>query len=254
MLTRRVIPCLDVLNGRVVKGKKFKNLVDVGDPVEFAAKYSDAGADELVLLDISASLEERGPFFTMVEQVARRISIPLTVGGGIRSLEDILALLRSGADKVSLNTVLDSDPGLLSRAAKMVGSQALVAAIDAQRWEKGWIVHVKSGTQETGHDCLSWACRVVQSGAGELLVTSIDRDGMKKGYDIELLENLSRLVKVPVVASGGAGTKEHLMEALKFGKADAVLAASMFHFNEISIRELKEYLSSEGLPVRIWKN
>ncbi len=251
MLTRRIIPCLDVLDGRVVKGKKFQKLTDVGDPVELAARYSDEGADEIVLLDISASLEFRKPFFDLVADVAKHVAIPLTVGGGIRSLDDIISLLRCGADKVSLNTVLTDDPFLLGRAAERVGTQALVAAIDVQRRNGSWTVHVKSGTEQTGRDALAWAKTVVDHGAGELLITSIDHDGMKQGYDVELLAKLSTLVKVPIVASGGAGTVQHLLDALSLGRADAVLAASIFHFKEISIIQLKQFLSAEGLPVRL---
>ncbi|MBI1804974.1 MAG: imidazole glycerol phosphate synthase subunit HisF [Ignavibacteriae bacterium] len=251
MLTKRIIPCLDILNGRVVKGKKFRQLRDVGNPVELAARYSDEGADELVILDISASLEGRKPFVDVVMAVARKIAIPLTVGGGIRTLDDILTLLRCGADKVSLNTILTRDPSLLTRAAEIVGNQALVAAIDAKRSDGSWIVRVKSGTEETRHDAIRWAQTVVENGAGELLVTSIDKDGMKEGYDLELLSTLHRTVKVPVIASGGAGTKEHILDALRIGKADAVLAASLFHYNELSIAHLKHYLQEEGVPIRL---
>jgi cyclase len=250
MLTRRIIPCLDVLNGRVVKGRKFENLIDVGDPVELAARYSAEGADEIVLLDISATLEERAPFYHIIEEVAKRVAIPLTVGGGIRTVEDIIGVLRRGADKVSLNTVLTQDETLLAAAAERVGSQALVAAIDARRQNGGWVIKTKSGTQATGIDAIVWAKKVVADGAGEILITSIDSDGMKGGYDIELLKALSLVVRVPVVASGGAGSKEHMLEALKTGNADAVLAASVFHFGEIGILELKEYLRGEGMPVR----
>ncbi len=251
MLTRRIIPCLDVRDGRVVKGKKFKSLIDVGDPIELAARYSDEGADELVLLDISASLQDRRPFFQIVERVAGRITIPLTVGGGIRTVEDILTLLRSGADKVSLNTILNSEPQILTAASAIVGSQALVAAIDAQRWNGGWSVFVRSGTEPTVHNAIEWARTVVRFGAGELLVTSIDSDGMKKGYDLDLLHRLSETVNVPVIASGGAGHKSHMKDALLTGNADAILAASMFHFQELSIIQLKQYLRGEGIPVRL---
>ncbi len=251
MLTRRIIPCLDILKGRVVKGKRFRELTDVGDPVELAERYSDEGADELVILDISASLEARKPFFAVVEQVARRVAIPLTVGGGITALDDILSLLRCGADKVSLNTILTRDPGILQPAAERVGSQALVAAIDAERSRDSWIVRRKSGTEATPYDAIEWARTVVEHGAGELLVTSIDSDGMKRGYDIDLLARLREAVHVPIVASGGAGKKEHLRDALLLGKADAVLAASIFHYREMSIAELKHYLASEGIPVRL---
>jgi len=251
MLTRRIIPCLDVLNERVVKGKQFRQLIDVGDPVELAARYSEEGADELVLLDISATLEERRPFFDVVKNVARRVAIPLTVGGGIRSLEDILLLLQCGADKVSLNTVLTEKPELLVEAAERVGSQALVGTIDARKTSNGWTVRTTSGTRSTALDVLEWARVLVGRGAGELLVTSIDMDGMKSGYDLALLRLLAEQISVPLIASGGAGSKEHIADALNTGKADAVLAASIFHFNEISITDLKQYLHSQGIPVRL---
>jgi cyclase len=251
MLTRRIIPCLDVLERRVVKGVKFENLVDVGDPVELAARYSDEGADELVLLDISASLEARTTFVDIVEQVARRVAIPLTVGGGIRSLDDILRLLRHGADKVSLNSILTKDPELLTRASDRVGCQALVGAIDAVRSNGSWGVRILSGTRATGLDALEWARTLVERGAGELLVTSMDSDGTKGGYDTSLLRRLTEVVTVPIVASGGAGNMQHVLEALTVGKADAVLAASIFHFNEILIPELKQYLNSHGVAIRL---
>jgi imidazole glycerol-phosphate synthase subunit HisF len=251
MLTRRIIPCLDVLNKRVVKGVQFQKLVDVGDPVDLAAKYSDEGADEIVLLDISATLEKRKPFLDVVERIARRVAIPLTVGGGIRSLEDILVLLRQGADKVSLNSILARDPSILTRASERVGCQALVGAIDAVRKNGGWTVRIVSGTQETRIDALEWARTLAASGAGELLVTSMDMDGTKLGYDVELLSRLADEVNIPIVASGGAGTREHILDALKTGKADAVLAASIFHFNEIPINELKQYLRGKGIAIRI---
>lgn len=251
MLTRRIIPCLDVLDRRVVKGKRFRNLVDAGDPVQLAAKYSEEGADELVLLDISASLEKRKPFIDIVEKVAEQVAIPLTVGGGIRTLDDILVVLRHGADKVSLNSVLARDPFLLSRAAERVGCQALVGAIDAEKHNGSWRVRIMSGTQETRYDVLEWAEMLVQRGAGELLVTSMDNDGTKAGYDIELLKQLEDAMHVPIIASGGAGSKEHILDALRNGKADAVLAASIFHFNEIPIHELKQYLLAQGIPVRL---
>jgi cyclase len=251
MLTKRVIPCLDIRDGRVVKGKRFENLVDVGDPASLAARYSDEGADELVILDISASLQGRRPFFEIVRAVAREVAIPLTVGGGIRTIDDITELLHSGADKVTLNTVLVDDPRLLSRAAERVGSQALVASIDATGTNGGRGVRVKSATQETRLDAVEWGRQLVSYGAGELLVTSIDRDGMKSGYDCDLLRALHESVRVPIVASGGAGTKEHILDALEVGKADAVLAASIFHFGEIPIRELKVFLKSRGVAVRI---
>jgi cyclase len=251
MLTKRVIPCLDIREGRVVKGRQFEGLVNVGDPATLAARYSTEGADELVILDISATLQERRPFFEIVRTVARNIAIPLTVGGGIRSVEDITELLRAGADKVTLNSVLAADPGLLSRAAERVGSQALVASIDATRENGGWRVRTKSATQETSLDAVEWGRQLVSRGAGELLITSIDRDGMKAGYDCELLREVHEAVRVPVVASGGAGTREHVLEALQTGKADAVLAASIFHFEEIPIPELKLFLRSRGVAVRL---
>ena len=251
MLTRRIIPCLDVLNGRVVKGRQFRNLVDVGDPVDLAARYSAEGADEIVLLDISATIEGRRPFFNTVTKVAKSVAIPLTIGGGIKNQEDILELLHCGADKVTLNTILTQDPDLLGKAAHRFGSQALVAAIDVQRSNGSWRVHVKSGMQDADRDALVWARTVVARGAGEILVTSIDMDGTKSGYDVELLRRMSEEVRVPVVASGGAGSRQHILEALKSGKADAVLAASIFHFNETSINELKNFLRNEGIPVRL---
>ena len=251
MLMKRIIPCLDILDGRVVKGRRFENLIDAGDPVRLAGRYSSEGADELVMLDISASLEKRRPFFEIVRRVAREVAIPLTIGGGIRSIDDITELLWCGADKVTLNTVLVENPWLLTEAADRVGSQALVASIDAKKGTEGWTVRVKSGTEQTRFDAVEWAARLVGYGAGELLVTSIDRDGMKTGYDCELLRAISEAVRVPVVASGGAGTKEHILEALERGNADAVLAASIFHFDEISIRELKVFLESRKIPVRL---
>jgi cyclase len=256
MLTRRIIPCLDVLNGRVVKGRKFENLIDVGDAVAFASRYSAEGADELVVLDISATLEGRKPFYHIVEQIAEHVSIPLTVGGGIRSIDEIVTLLHCGADKVSLNTILTEDPDILPIAADRVGTQALVAALDVKRAANGkdsprWVIKTKSGTLYTELDALQWAETVVQRGAGELLVTSIDHDGMKEGYDVEFLSLLSTRVKVPVIASGGAGSKKHILDALVRGKADAVLAASIFHFNEIPIPKLKQYLAGMGVPMRL---
>ena len=251
MLMKRIIPCLDILDGRVVKGRRFENLIDAGDPAELAARYSSEGADELVMLDISASLEGRKPFFETVRKVAREVAIPLTTGGGIRSVDDILELLLCGADKVTLNTVLVENPGLLTEAAERVGSQALVASIDATRVMDGWKVRVKSGTLQTSLDAVGWVRRLVECGVGELLITSIDRDGMKTGYDCKLLRAVSDSVRVPIVASGGAGTKEHILDALEEGKADAVLAASIFHFDNIPIRDLKLFLASRNIPVRL---
>jgi cyclase len=251
MLTKRIIPCLDILEGRVVKGKQFVNLVDAGDPVELAARYSGEGADELVILDISATLENRKPFFDLVQRIAQAVAIPLTVGGGMRTLDDIVTVLRCGADKVSLNTILIERPEILAEASERVGTQALVAALDAKADDGTWFIKIRSGTQQTPVNAIDWAKKVVEFGAGELLVTSIDRDGMKMGYDCQLLKKLSDSVRVPIIASGGAGRKEHLLEALRDGSADAVLAASIFHFGEISIRNLKEFLRDKNVPVRL---
>jgi imidazole glycerol-phosphate synthase subunit HisF len=251
VLTKRIIPCLDVKDGRTVKGTRFVNLRDAGDSVELAARYSEEGADELVLLDISASKEERKIFRKVIEDVARTIRIPFTVGGGISTVDDILRVLDAGADKVSLNTAIVSNPSLLDAAAEKVGSQSIVAAIDAKRHNSSWLVYIKGGSEVTGLDAVRWAGDVVKRGAGELLVTSMDRDGTKEGYDLELLETISGKVEVPVVASGGAGTMRHLKDALVIGKADAVLAASIFHYREMTIADLKKYLQKNGVPVRL---
>lgn len=251
MLTKRIIPCLDVKDGRTVKGTQFVNLRDAGDSVELASRYSDEGADELVLLDISASQEGRKTFHKVVEDVAKAIQIPFTVGGGVSTVEDVMRVLDAGADKVSLNTAIVTNPYLLDAAAAKVGSQSIVAAIDAKRHEDSWLVYVKGGTVPTRLDAIWWAKEAVDRGAGELLVTSMDRDGTKEGYDIELLNTISRTVTVPVIASGGAGELVHLKEAIVDGKADAVLAASIFHFKEITLADIKQYLSENGVPVRL---
>jgi imidazole glycerol-phosphate synthase subunit HisF len=251
MLTKRIIPCLDVKDGRTVKGTQFVNLRDAGDSVELASRYSDEGADELVLLDISASQEGRKTFHKVVQDVAKAIQIPFTVGGGVSTVEDVMRVLDAGADKVSLNTAIVTNPYLLDAAAEKVGSQSIVAAIDAKRHEDSWLVYVKGGTVPTRLDAIWWAKEAVDRGAGELLVTSMDRDGTKEGYDIELLDTISRTVTVPVIASGGAGELVHLKEAIVDGKADAVLAASIFHFKEITLADIKQYLSENGVPVRL---
>jgi len=251
MLTRRIIPCLDILDGRVVKGTKFKNLVDAGEPIELASRYSAEGADELVLLDISATIEGRKPFFETVARVAQKVAIPLTIGGGIRTLEDILELLRRGADKVTLNTILLQENGLLKEASARVGSQALVASVDCRRSDDSWEVFTRSGTHDARRDAITWAKTVVAHGAGEILVTSIDRDGTKSGYDVALLRKITDAVCVPIVASGGAGSVEQIADALILGNADAVLAASIFHFQHIRIGDLKRDLSGKGIPVRL---
>lgn len=251
MLTKRIIPCLDVKDGRTVKGKNFLQLRDAGDPVELAARYSEEGADELVFLDISATLEGRKTFLQMVERVAEAIQIPFTVGGGISTIDDAGRALDAGADKVSLNSAALARPSFIDEASKRVGSQSVVVAIDVKRSNENWTVWTKAGTEATGKDALLWAEEVVQRGAGELLVTSMDRDGTTAGYDVELLKAISDRVSVPLVASGGAGSKEHLRDAILLGHADAVLAASIFHYNKISISDLKSFLHNNNIPVRI---
>lgn len=252
MLTKRIIPCLDVTAGRVVKGVNFVNLRDAGDPVELAAFYDREGADELVFLDITASSDGRAILLDVVRRTAEQVFIPFTVGGGLRTLEDIRAILAAGADKVSLNTAAVRDPGLVARAAGRFGSQCIVVAIDARRVGPGkWEVYVHGGRTPTGIDAVAWARRVEELGAGEILLTSMDRDGTKDGYDLELTRAVAKVVRIPVIASGGAGTLEHLAQGLREGRADAVLAASIFHFGEYSIRQAKEYLKSRGIPVRM---
>lgn len=251
MYAKRVIPCLDVKNGRVVKGVSFVNLRDAGDPVECAVAYDKKGADELVLLDITATHEGRGTMVDIVTRVAKSIFIPFTVGGGIRTTEDFKELLRAGADKISINSAAVRNPDLINEAAKKFGSQCVVCAIDAKRRaEGGWEVYLNGGRLPTGIDAVEWAKEAVSRGAGEILLTSMDCDGQKTGYDIELTKAVSEVVGVPVIASGGAGALEHFYDALTVGKADAVLAASLFHFNEIPIADLKAYLKEQGIPVR----
>lgn len=251
MTARRLIPCLDVHAGRVVKGVNFVNLRDAGDPVALARAYDAAGADELVFLDITATHEARGILYDVVRRTADEVFIPLTVGGGLRTVDDIRAMLLAGADKVSLNSAALATPTLVSDAAREFGSQAVVVAVDARRTERGtWEVFTHGGRRDTGRDALAWAQEAVARGAGELLVTSMDRDGTGEGYDLELLAALADAVNVPVIASGGAGTLQHLADALLVGRADAVLAASMFHFGTYSLAEAKSYLRATGLPVR----
>lgn len=251
-LTKRIIPCLDVKEGRVVKGIKFINLRDAGDPVAVAAGYDRAGADELVFLDITASWEKRKIILDVVKKTAQVVFIPLTVGGGIRSLSDIRQLLQAGADKVSLNTAAVKNPDLVAKASLKFGRQCIVVAIDAQRTKKGqWKVYINGGRTPTGLDVLTWAKRVENLGAGEILLTSMDRDGTKEGYDLELTRVISQAVKIPVIASGGAGSREHFYQVIKFGKADAVLAASLFHYGELTIKEVKRYLGQKGIPIRM---
>ncbi|MGN0571374.1 MAG: imidazole glycerol phosphate synthase subunit HisF [Candidatus Fimenecus sp.] len=251
MYAKRVIPCLDVKNGRVVKGVSFVNLRDAGDPVECAVAYDKKGADELVLLDITATHEGRGTMVDIVTRVAKSIFIPFTVGGGIRTTDDFKELLRAGADKISVNSAAVRNPDLINEAAQKFGSQCVVCAIDAKRRaEGGWEVYLNGGRLPTGIDAVAWAKEAVSRGAGEILLTSMDCDGQKTGYDIELTKAVSESVGVPVIASGGAGALEHFYDALTVGKADAVLAASLFHFNEIPIVDLKVYLQKQGIPVR----
>ena len=253
MFTKRIIPCLDVHNGRVVKGVNFVNLRDAGDPVEIAADYDKAGADEIVFLDITASSDARKTVVDMVRRVAENVFIPFTVGGGIRTVEDFKVLLREGADKISINSSAINRPELISEAADKFGSQCVVVAIDARRRAdgSGWNIYKNGGRVDVGIDAVEWAEKVCRMGAGEILLTSMDCDGTKAGYDIELTRSIAEAVSVPVIASGGAGTKEHFYEALTEGKADAALAASLFHYKELEIRELKEYLKEKGLSVRL---
>ena len=251
MYAKRIIPCLDVKNGRVVKGTEFLRLRDAGDPVQAAVGYDAQGADELVFLDITASSDARNIVLGMVQKVAERIFIPFTVGGGIRSIADFTALLRAGADKVSVNSAALQRPELIREAAEKFGSQCVVCAIDAKRRPGGgWTVYRDGGRIDTGRDAVKWAAEAASLGAGEILLTSMDRDGTKSGYDLELTSAVSRGVPIPVIASGGAGRTEDFYDAFTSGGADAVLAASLFHFGEVKIPELKEYLSSRGIPVR----
>jgi len=251
MLAKRIIPCLDVDKGRVVKGVKFQNLRDAGDPVEVAKGYEEQSADELVFLDITASAEERKIMIEVVQRVAETIFIPFTVGGGVSSLEDIRRLLSAGADKVSINTAAVKNPQLIYESAKRFGSQCIVVAIDAKRSERGWEVYIHGGRTPTGLDAVEWAKRVEGLGAGEILLTSMDADGTKKGYDIELCRAVASAVSIPVIASGGAGTMEHFYEVFTKTNVDAALAASLFHFKEVSIPGLKAYLKNKGVHVRL---
>ncbi|MCL0091414.1 imidazole glycerol phosphate synthase subunit HisF [Dehalococcoidales bacterium] len=255
MLTKRIIPCLDVKGERVVKGTSFVQLRDAGDPVELASFYYKEGADELVFLDITATPEGRNTIVDVVERISEEVFVPLTVGGGVRSINDIQRMLRAGADKVSINTAAVLKPSLIREGANKFGSQCIVVAIDAKRVETSkepqWEVYIYSGQKPTGLNAIAWAREVVELGAGELLLTSMDADGHRAGYDIELTRAISEAVTVPVIASGGAGTPEDLYQALVVGKADAVLAASIFHYGTYSIRETKEYLAKRGIPIRI---
>jgi cyclase len=250
MLTKRIIPCLDVDHGRVVKGKKFKDIKDVADPVELGKFYSDQGADELIFYDITASYEERDIFIHVVEEVAANLRIPFTIGGGIREVEDFRKVLMAGADKVSVNSAAVRNPELIKNAALRFGAQCVVLSIDAKENDKGsWDVYVKGGRENTGIDAIEWAKKGQELGAGEICINSIDTDGVKGGYDLELNRILSETLTIPVIASGGAGTMEHFSEVLNVG-ADAALAASVFHYKEIPIKDLKDYLHKQNIPVR----
>lgn len=252
MFTKRIIPCLDVNNGRVVKGVNFVNLRDAGDPVEIAAAYDKAGADEVVFLDITASSDARKTVVDMVRRVAQTMFIPFTVGGGIRTVDDFRELLREGADKISVNSAAIMNPNLISDAADKFGSQCVVVAIDAKRRAdgSGWNIYKNGGRIDMGIDAVEWAMEAERRGAGEILLTSMDCDGTKAGYDIELTRTIAESVGIPVIASGGAGTMEHFYDALTLGKADAALAASLFHYKEMEIRDLKDYLAGRGVSVR----
>ena len=269
MLAKRIIPCLDVMQGRVVKGVGFRELKDAGDPVELALKYCEQGADELVFLDITASYERRGTLVPLVERIADVLYIPFTVGGGIRSIEDIRRILSAGADKVSINTAAVQNPSLIREASEVFGSQCIVVSIDVKRvyideqqsidktvveTENGycwWDVYIYGGRQPTNMDALKWAEKAVKLGAGELLVSSLDFDGTKQGYDLNLLKELSRRVSVPIIASSGAGDLDHILKALTIGEADAALAASIFHYGQYTVREVKQYLAKHGVLVRL---
>ncbi|MDF2566365.1 MAG: Imidazole glycerol phosphate synthase subunit hisF [Massilibacillus sp.] len=252
MYTKRIIPCLDVKDGRVVKGTNFVGLRDAGDPTELASVYDREIADELVLLDITASHEERKTMVEVVSDCASQVFIPFTVGGGIRSVEDIRKMLKAGADKVSLNTAAIQNPSLIAEGAAKFGCQCIVLAVDARKCDEGkWEVYINGGRTPTGLDCLAWVKEAVHLGAGEILLTSMDKDGTKDGYDIELTRAVSEAVDVPVIASGGAGELEHFYDVLTAGKADAVLAASVFHYGQFTVRQVKEYLKSRGVEVRV---
>ena len=252
MYTKRIIPCLDVNGGRVVKGINFVNLIDAGDPVETAKAYDKAGADELVFLDITASSDKRDTVVDMVRRVAEQVFIPFTVGGGIRTIDDFKKILREGADKVSVNSAAIMNPGLIAEAADKFGSQCVVLAIDAKRRpDGGWNIYKNGGRVDMGIDAVEWAMKAVELGAGEILLTSMDCDGTKAGYDLELTRTIADNVNVPVIASGGAGTLDHFYDAFETGHADAALAASLFHFKELEIMEVKKYLAGRDIPVRM---
>jgi len=252
MLSKRIIPCLDVKDGRVVKGVNFVNLRDAGDPVEIAKKYSEEGADEVCFLDITASNEERKTMIDVVERTAGQVFVPLTVGGGVRTLDDVRQMLLAGADKVSINTAAVKDPDFVREAADKFGTQCIVVAIDARSTGKNkWEVFTHGGRNNTGIDAVEWAKKMEDYGAGEILLTSMDKDGTKSGYDLALTKTISRNLKIPIIASGGAGNLEHLSEGIKLGEADAVLVASIFHYGEYTITQAKEFMSNNGISVRL---
>ena len=250
-LSKRIIPCLDVTDGRVVKGINFIDLQDAGDPVEIAKNYNEQGADEITFIDITASSDNRDLILDIIESVAKQIFIPLTVGGGVRSVNDVRRLLNAGADKVSINTSAILNPELVKESSARFGSQCIVVAIDAKRVDDHWEVFTHGGRNKTGLDALEWAKKMVDYGAGELLLTSMDRDGTKSGFDLELTQQISDAVEVPIIASGGVGNLKHLVDGVKLGKADAVLAASIFHFGEFSIKDAKEFMKNNNVEVRL---
>ena len=249
MLKKRIIPCLDVKDGRVVKGINFLDLVDAGNPVEQAKFYSENGADEICFLDISASLENRDTIINIVKQTAEEVFIPMTVGGGVRSIENIQNLLRAGADKVSINSAAIKDPNIIKNSSKHFGSQCIVVAVDVKKNNNSWLVYSHGGTKNTGVDAIDWLKRVEDLGAGEILLTSMDKDGTKSGFDLEILSNANKILSIPVIASGGVGSIDHFYKGVVFGKADALLAASVFHFNEFSIMDVKNYLKKNNIEV-----
>ena len=251
MLKNRIIPCLDVKNGRVVKGINFVDLKDAGDPIEQAKIYSDGGADEICFLDITASNENRSTIYEVVKKTSEKCFVPLTVGGGVRSIEDINKLLNCGADKVSINTAAVQNPKIVMESSLKFGSQCIVVAIDAKKEANSWKIFTHGGRNKTDIDAIKFAKQMEEYGAGELLVTSMDRDGTQKGYDIDLMKKISEMVNIPVIASGGVGNLDHLVDGIKLGNASAVLAASIFHYGKHSVKEAKEYLDSKGIPVRI---
>ena len=250
MLKKRIIPCLDVKNGRVVKGINFLDLVDAGDPVEQAKYYSESGADEICFLDISASIEQRGTLIDVVKKTANEVFIPLTVGGGISSISDIQALLKAGADKISINSAAIKNPNLIKESSEYFGNQCVVVAVDAKKIDNDWYVYSHGGTKKTNLLALNWIEKVQNLGAGEILLTSMDKDGTKSGFDNELLSKVSEFLKIPLIASGGVGSLDHFYDGVTKGKADALLAASVFHFNEISIKEVKKYLKEKNINIR----